>query len=35
MASNTTQFRWIVLVKENLEILFAENPNVFVAGDLF
>ena len=34
MADNTKQFRWIVTIKENLEILFAQNPNVFVAGDL-
>ncbi|MEH2294127.1 Uma2 family endonuclease [Nostoc sp.] len=34
MADNTEQFRWIVLIKENLEILFADQPNVFVAGDL-
>ncbi|OCR02701.1 hypothetical protein BCD67_05820 [Oscillatoriales cyanobacterium USR001] len=34
MAENTEQFRWIVTIKENLEILFANNPEVFVAGDL-
>ncbi|MGL4880418.1 MAG: Uma2 family endonuclease [Waterburya sp.] len=34
MADNTKQFRWIVTIKENLEWLFAEDPNVFVAGDL-
>jgi Uma2 family endonuclease len=34
MADNTKQFRWIVTIKENLEWLFAENPEVFVAGDL-
>jgi Uma2 family endonuclease len=34
MADNTQQFRWIVLIKENLELVFAENPDVFVAGDL-
>jgi Uma2 family endonuclease len=34
MADNTKQFRWIVLIKENLECLFADNPDVFVAGDL-
>ncbi len=34
MADNTKQFRWIVTVKEGLEALFAENPDVFVAGDL-
>jgi Uma2 family endonuclease len=34
MADNTEQFSWIVLIKENLEIIFAENPHVFIAGDL-
>ena len=34
MADNTKQFRWIVVIKENLERLFASDPNVFVAGDL-
>jgi Uma2 family endonuclease len=34
MADNTEQFRWIVLIKENLEIQFAADPNVFIAGDL-
>jgi Uma2 family endonuclease len=34
MSDNTVQFRWIVLLKENLECLFADNPDVFVAGDL-
>ncbi|MBD2655379.1 Uma2 family endonuclease [Synechocystis sp. FACHB-383] len=34
MADNTKQFRWIVLLKENLECLFANDPQVFVAGDL-
>jgi Uma2 family endonuclease len=34
MADNTLQFRWIVVIKENLETLFAERPDVFVAGDL-
>ena len=34
MADNTIQFRWIVTVKENLEILFAAIADVFVAGDL-
>lgn len=34
MADNTKQFRWIVTIKENLDILFADQPNVFVAGDL-
>lgn len=34
MANNTTQFRWIVTIKQNLEWIFA-NDDVFVAGDLF
>lgn len=34
MSDNTEQFRWIVMIKENLEIIFADDPNVFVAGDL-
>ncbi len=34
MSNNTEQFNWIVTIKENLEYLFAQNPNVFVAGDL-
>jgi Uma2 family endonuclease len=34
MSDNTLQFSWIVKIKENLEILFAKNPDVFVAGDL-
>jgi Uma2 family endonuclease len=35
MADNTLQFQWIVLIKENLETLFRDRPDVFVAGDLF
>jgi Uma2 family endonuclease len=34
MADNTEQFRWIVTIKENLEILLADNPDVLIAGDL-
>ncbi|MEA5506809.1 Uma2 family endonuclease [Halotia wernerae UHCC 0503] len=34
MADNTEQYRWIVLIKENLEILLANNDNVLIAGDL-
>ncbi|MGB3203862.1 MAG: Uma2 family endonuclease [Crinalium sp.] len=34
MADNTKQFNWIVTIKENLELLFINNPDVFVAGDL-
>ncbi|MEG4836490.1 Uma2 family endonuclease [Microcoleus sp. B9-D4] len=34
ISNNTDQFRLIVWIKENLELLFADDPNVFVAGDL-
>lgn len=34
MADNTEQYEWIVKIKENLEILFADRPDVFIAGDL-
>lgn len=34
MAENTKQFRWIVVIEQNLEWMFADDPNVFVAGDL-
>ena len=34
MADNSEQFKWIVLIKENLEIWFAAVADVFVAGDL-
>ena len=35
MANNTIQFEWIVIIKQNIEQVFADNPNIFVAGDLF
>jgi Uma2 family endonuclease len=35
MAENTLQFQWIVTIKEGLEAVFRNDPNVFVAGDLF
>jgi Uma2 family endonuclease len=35
MAENTLQYQWIVTIVGGLEHLFAEAPNVFVAGDLF
>ncbi len=35
MADNTRQFRWIVTLEGGIEALFRDNPNVFVAGDLF
>ncbi len=34
MADTTKQFEWIVTIKEGLELLFADDPNVFIAGDL-
>jgi len=34
MADNTEQFDWIVTVKQGLELEFANDPNVFIAGDL-
>ena len=34
MAENTENYQWIVKIKENLEILFASNPDVFIAADL-
>src|ERR671932_348408 len=34
IADNTKQFRWIVVIKENLELLFAAVADVFIAGDL-
>src|SRR5207248_3008001 len=34
MADNTLQFEWITTIKGNLDALFLDNPNVFVAGDL-
>jgi Uma2 family endonuclease len=34
MSDNTKQFRWIVVIQQNLESLFADDPQVFVAGDL-
>jgi Uma2 family endonuclease len=34
MAENTLQFEWIVTIEGNLDALFRDDPNVFVAGDL-
>lgn len=34
MSDNTLQFQWIVNIKENLEAIYANDLNVFVAGDL-
>lgn len=35
MADNTKQFRYIVTIAGGLSAQYANNPNVFVAGDLF
>ena len=34
MADNSKQFRYIVTIEGNLEILFADDPNVFIIGDM-
>ncbi|MEB3886397.1 hypothetical protein LKE08_23470 [Lyngbya sp. CCY1209] len=34
MSDNTVQFRWIMTIYHNLAWLFANDRNVFVAGDL-
>lgn len=34
MADNTKQFELIVFIKKNLDLLLANDPNVFVAGHL-
>ena len=34
MADNTKQFEWIITIAGGLQALFADDPNVFVAGDL-
>src|SRR6516164_2588240 len=35
MAENTEQYDWITKIKWNLERVFRDDPNVFIAGDLF
>jgi len=35
MADNTVQFRWILVIEQNLDWLFSDDSQVFVAGDLF
>ena len=35
MADSTIQYRWIVTIKENVDLLLEDDPLVFVAGDLF
>lgn len=34
MSESTEQYRWIVLIKENLELLFTHQADVFIAADL-
>lgn len=34
ISDHTLQFEWIVTIKGNLDALFADNPDAFVAGDL-
>ena len=34
IADNTLQFRWIVTIQGNLDALYRDDENVFVAGDL-
>ncbi len=34
MADNTLQWQWIVIIKDGLEVAFADDPDVFVAGNL-
>jgi Uma2 family endonuclease len=34
MAENTLQFRWIVTIQGGLDVVFRDDPDVFVAGDL-
>lgn len=34
MSDNTLQFRWITTIKSNLDWLFAQDENIFIAGDL-
>ena len=35
MADNTKQFRWILTIQQNIDWLYTNDPQVFVAGDLF
>ena len=34
VAENTLQFEWITALHGNLDVIFGDDPNVFVAGDL-
>jgi Uma2 family endonuclease len=33
MAENTRQYDWIVKIKGNLDVMYQDDPNIFVAGD--
>jgi Uma2 family endonuclease len=35
IADNTKQFRWILTIQQNIDWLYANDAQVFVAGDLF
>jgi Uma2 family endonuclease len=35
IAENTRQYEWIVTIKGNLDVIFRDDPQVFIAGDLF
>ena len=35
MAENTVQYRWLTTIKGGLDIVFKQDPDVFIAGDLF
>ena len=35
MTWTTKHYRWLVYLKEGFEALFLDNPNVFIAGDVF
>ncbi len=35
MADNSKQYRWIVKIKEGIESLFADSPDVYVTADMF
>jgi Uma2 family endonuclease len=35
MADNEVQYEWIVTIKGGLDAVFRENPNVYVAGNMF
>ncbi len=35
MADNTLQYDWLTWIKGGLDFVFRDDPNVFIAGDLF